>query len=824
MPSSLHRLLWIALIAPWLAGCHVTILPAESAPTAPSDVESGAYATDPRWRAFAAAWPQRVGSAFERLEVVTGLTFEEGARPRVRLRPFGDERVPHEVRAEIVEGRRRAVVHVNAEPLLGGTRDADRVLLRALATAAFQDAARRHGPVPPWMVHLAATAAAGDLDAQLAAKHRQAWSGDEAVRRVDPDDPAAAEATGLAALVLLAERAQPDDVRRVLGFVADGDRPDAVIGRLIGQPGGGWVQPARMLYRERLADHDDAPWELLARAKEAVEEAGRAGLTSVLPESLPQEIEDEIAVLRARAAADEGDFEQARTLLASLASDAPARLRDPAAALALRIRTELHSGGDAVLARRLARRLERDFPRSRARARLRERHPLLGMEEDPQQWLALLRERIERDGADALDLRTVERYARMLLLDHRAGAAERFLDQLGERAQAPELEGLREAVADAQSDPTEAALTRSAERVRQWLADEDGVTEQDVVDGGPAARGALLGVIARGSPEQRPAAVRALVGAVGMLAAIEAIRPLWSLDTERIGGDLEALAAALPFRALERAGDTEGLEPPVATALERAWQELTLEMPAAWLREHPEFLRSLRHEEFGVRRGALELLGASDTGVITPALVAYGMRDRAALMRQEAVRLAGQAGFRALARRALEDRAWLVRKEAAGVVARLEGEAAIDVLVPLMRRDEALAVRAAAAQALLRAAPTEVRVVDALLAAQVAEEPRLRDAIATRLAAQEPQPVVRGIIRGWQRALARDAPSRGYLFRTALLFQRLTDVDLGYYPGATKDELQAMLGKMESWLASAPAEDVRRPKRGADRRPTGRGR
>lgn len=825
MASTRIRLLWLALLVPLLTACHVTVLPAVGAIDAPGDVQAGAYAADPRWKTFTATWPQRVAAAFERLEIVTGLTFEDGARPRVRLRPFGDERVPHEVRAEIIEGRRRAVVHVNAEPLLGGVLDPDRELLRALATAAFQDAARRHGPVPPWMVHLAATAAAGDLEARLTTQHRRAFNGVIEVTRVDTGDPEAAEATGLAALLLLTERGQPDDIRRVLRFVADGDPPDVVIGRLVAEPGGGWVRPARLLYRGRLADYDSEAWRVLARAEEAVEEAGRAGLAAVLPETVPLEIEDEILVLRAGAAADEGAYDDARTLLASLSASAPARLRDPAAALALRIRTELHSGGDALLARRLARRLELDFPRSRAREELRRTRPLLGMEEDPQQWLALLRERIERDGIGELDLRTLERYARMLLLDHRAGAAERFLDNLGDRGEAPELEQLREAVRDAEADPSEAAFTRNAKRVERWLESDDGVQGQDIIDGGQAARPALLGVIARGSVAARADAVRLLVGAIGAPAAVNAVRPLWSLDPTRIGRDLEALAAAMPFGDLEAAGDIEGLEPDVVTALAPAWEALTLGLDVTWLRAHPTVLQFLRHAEFGVRRDALRQIGAADPKLITPSLVAYGMRDKAALMRREAVQLAGLARFPALARRGLVDRAWPVREAAARVVAKIEGRDAVEVLIPVMRRDAALEVRAAAAQGMLKAAPTEERVIDALLAAQVAEEPRLRDAIATRLSEQaDPVPVVRGIVRGWGRALAREAPSRGYLFRTALLYQRLTGDDLRYYPGATKTELRVMLERMRAWLASRPVRSVKPDERGAIRRPTGRAR
>ena len=71
-------------------------------------------------------------------------------------------------------------------------RDPDRVLLRALAAAAFEEAGRRHAPVPPWFTAMAQMAAAGDLDARVAALHRRTLAGGRPV--VDPDDPRAAEA------------------------------------------------------------------------------------------------------------------------------------------------------------------------------------------------------------------------------------------------------------------------------------------------------------------------------------------------------------------------------------------------------------------------------------------------------------------------------------------------------------------------------------------------------------------------------------------------------------------------------------------------------
>ncbi len=817
-------LLWACL----LAGCQVGVLAAESLPAmaAGADAEAGLYAGDPRWAALTAAWPQRAGAAFERLEVVTGLTFEDGMAPRLLLRPFGDERVPFEVRMEIVDGRRRAVIHVNAEPQLAGVRDIDRVLLRALCTAAFQDAARRHGAVTPWMERMAATAAAGDLDERLTALHRRLVNGATDAATVAADKPGAAEATGVAALVLLAERGQPDDIRRMLGFVADGDAPGTVLGRLVGEPDGRWERPAQKALQIRLGSYDPEPWRLLEQADEAAHETGRLGLETLFADAVPREIAEEVSVLRARAVADEGDYAQARTLLAGMADDAPSRLRDPAAALALRIRVELHAGGNADLARRLARELERDFPRSSARRDLAKQHPLLGMEEDPQAWIATLRLRIEQDGAGDLDLKTISRYARMLLLDHRAGAAEQFLSTLGPRGEAPELERLREAVRDAQADPSEAALSRNAQRVDAWNAKPGKATAEAVRDGGEASRGALLSFIARGDAARRGGAVHLLVDAVGEAAAVAGVRRLWSLDTRRIDDDLRALAAAVPYEPLRAARTPDAMDPETIAAVDAAWGRLTLGLSPDWLEGHPGYLQALRHDDYAVRRDALTQISTEDVKGVTPALVAHGLRDRAALMRREAVSLAGAADFRALARRGLEDRAWMVRQEAVRVVARLEGRGAVDTLRRLLRTDASREVRAAAAHGLVSTAPTDDRVLEALLLTQVGEEARLRDAIAARLSEQEPKPVVRAVARGWRRALERDTPHRGYLFRTALLYHRLTKEDLGFYPGATKDDLRKMLGRMEAWIARTPDAVALAPERavggGAPRRPTGR--
>ena len=301
--------------------------------------------------------------------------------------------------------------------------DADRVLLRAFADAAFQDAAQRHGSVPRWLIEMAGTAAAGELDERLALLHRRALAGDREVLRVDAEDAGVAEQTGAAALVFLTERGQPQEVRYLLEMVADGDGADTVMARLARQPDGTWSRAAAIAYRLKLGALDAEPWQVLRAAEVALAESGGAGLDASLPAEVPAEIGDEVLVLRARAAADEGDLAAAAEWLAQLSDVAAQTLRDPAAALSLRIRVESRAGGDAGVARRLALQLDADFPRSAARIALRQKNPLLGMEEDPQRWLATMRARIEASGTDDIELKTLERYARTLLIDHRVGAA-----------------------------------------------------------------------------------------------------------------------------------------------------------------------------------------------------------------------------------------------------------------------------------------------------------------------------------------------------------------------------------------------------------------
>ncbi|MDA1195573.1 MAG: HEAT repeat domain-containing protein, partial [Planctomycetota bacterium] len=377
-------------------------------------------------------------------------------------------------------------------------------------------------------------------------------------------------------------------------------------------------------------------------------------------------------------------------------------------------------------------------------------------------------------------------------------------------------------VREAEASPSAAALARGHERVAAWLVSPEPLTARAVRETGRAAAPALLAVGPRvGS---RTATLALLADVLGPAQAVLAVAEPWRDDARRVDVDLPALGNAVPYADLELVLGLEALPAESAERLASAWRDLTLGLSRRWLIAHPRFLQALRHEAYAVRNEALELLGREGPSEITPSVVAYGLADRAALLRRTAAALAGEAGFRALARRAAEDPAAVVREEAVRSVARLEGRDAVAFLVQRLETDEAREVRAAAALALVNGAGDDPRAIDALLRRQVEEEPVLRDAIGARLAELPAAPVVEGIARGWQRALERTEPSRGYLFRTALIFGRATGQGLGYYPDATREELRGMLDRMRAWLAAQHGSRAAPDGPGGLRTRTGRGR
>lgn len=776
--------------------------------TARPEVRVGAHGDDERFAAVAATWSERVARALERVPIVTGLSFAAGPPPRVVWTALGDETLPFELRVDVVAGRRRVAVLVNAEPHLAGLRDLDRTLLRALGTAALEDALARRGDAPGWVREIAGMAAAGDLDERLASIQR-AWAlGRIEAIRVDPDDARAAEATGVAALLLVAERGAPSDVHHLLRFVADGDDAGTVLGRIAGETGGGWVEPARLLLHQRVRDMDDAPWRLLERAETAYAESGPAGLESVLPASVPLAARDEIMVLRARAALDVGELDRARSLLRALPADAPARLREPAEALALRIEAELAPGGDRAEARRLLVRLRLDHPHSPVGARLVREDPTLGLQEEPLAWMAELRERIAAEGTAFLDLRTAERYGRMLLLDHRTGAAEGFLVTLGRRAQAPELQGLARAIAEAQEEPSRAAKARSADRLEAWWKEPTDARRQDLVDGGLATSEMIVEMVLA-QPDVTGSARAAMLGlaaeAAGDERALRILEPLWQAAPARLVTDLPALTTVVSFDALDAALSPGGLAGRLGVAPEPLWEAVGGGLPVAWLRDHPRFLAQIRSGAYDDRRRALEALLEDPALRVPEPWLAAMLGDPAPRLRLRAAEQAGALGYRDLVRRALRDEQAGVRSAALRALVVLGGRDARDDLLAHLESETVPEVRSVAAFALLDTAADDPRALAVLLRLLRDEDVTLREPLAMALVRAPRLPLVDAVADAVREENARSEPLRAYLFVLMATWQRATGIDLGYYPGATREQVARMEGRMRAYVAEQRA-------------------
>ncbi len=742
----------------------------------------GTDGSDARLEALRAVWDDEVAAALERVTVVTGLVLPG---VEVRLAALGDEEVPFEVRTAVRDGVRTPLVVVNAEPIVAGRISVARVLLRALGAAAYEGAAGRHGPVPRWLREVASTAAAGDLERRMEGLARALAQGAQRATRVDADDPEAAVATGAAALLLLADAERPGEVRRFLRYAAEGDDASALLGRMAREPGGDWVGRARVLLLGRLQEIDASAWRWLEHARQVLAEEGRAGLLAIVPQQPAAEIADDLALLLAQAAAQEGDLAAARALLRGLPPDAGARLLDPAAALALHARLEARAGGDGALARKLAVRLDRDYPRSPHRLALRDEHPLLGLEEDPQYWLAATRERMEREGVEAIDLRTAERYARLLLVDLRAGEAARFLAALGERGRAPELLAVGAAVAEAQREPSPAAVARAQQAVTRWdLLSGDPVQAAEILASGGAAVPALLEVLDQALPERRGAVLSLLARSGGAYASVRALAPRWERNPAWVVPDLRTLlgvVAADELRALLPQEELRRLSGADPAAL---WSSATLDLPAEWLDRHPDYLLRLGHDAYAVRRAAFDQAVMAGGSVLTPRLVALGLRDPAALLREAAADAAGRAGFVSLARLAMDDESPRVREVGVMSVARLAGAEA----VPLLK-----------ALGLLRAAPSDADALDMLLGTQAEEDATVREAVALGLREAPALGVVRAIARALRRAALREQPISAFLVRITTLYQRITREDLRYVPGAAAAQLRAMALAAETW-------------------------
>lgn len=764
-----------------------------------AEVEAGGYEADERFAALAAGFADRASEAAVRLEAMTGLSFRDRAPPRVVLVPLSDERRPHAVSQEIAGGRRRAVVRVNPEAVLAHGDDLDRALRRALAHAAVV-AERRAGP-PPWFVAFAAALSGGDLaDKVERVVRRAAMTGSEP--RVDPADPAAAEATGLAAGLLLAARVTPLDVRRLVTLVADGDDPSPLLARWIADPEGQWSGAAR----GALAEATDPAWrregEALRLAKKALLEAGPEGLAQALDArvadlgALSEDFEAEARALRVAAAVAAGDGDLARTVLGQAPPEGAtlARLADPGAYVLDAARAEELTRGDPVLAFALYERFRRDFPAHPAASEARAGILRLIHSAPPELKSRIVRTAIEGSVGD-LDAKTSARWVHVLLADHRPGAARRFLASLGRRADDPDLDEARRQIVVGEGAPTASAREEYERRVAAWLERPDPARGRDVLDSGPAAAEILSGRLPPPTDPRRAEAIRLLVRVAGPIAAARLASPGWTSDPGLLGHDLKALARIMDYRTFS---DSLQQAYPALLTDPRAraeWSRVTFGLSPAWLDQHPGVLESLHSAKYGERRAAFDEVVAAGLASEAPAFLREFASDPAILLRRQAVLVAGKTGPLAVVLEAFSDASWVVRKAACAAAGEARAREAIPPLLGLLDADPDPRVRAAAAEALFEAGPGDPAAVSALVAAARTAEPELAGGIAVRLPSLPPPLVLPAIVRALRREAARtDAPpGRAALLRLFLAYRRATGVDPGYDPTVPIERVRAII-------------------------------
>jgi HEAT repeat protein len=183
--------------------------------------------------------------------------------------------------------------------------------------------------------------------------------------------------------------------------------------------------------------------------------------------------------------------------------------------------------------------------------------------------------------------------------------------------------------------------------------------------------------------------------------------------------------------------------------------------------------------------------------------VAHGLEDPAALLRREAARAAGAQGCLHLVAVALADEAWVVR-QAAAAASRDVGREAVALLLPFLRSDPSPEVRVAAASSLLELAPHDPLTLDALVATLEEDEPRVREEVVARLPSLPGKEAARALLRALHREVAFERPRPAVLFRLFLALRRVTRVDPGYVPGASRDALRRLVARAERTVAETP--------------------
>ncbi len=299
---------------------------------------------------------------------------------------------------------------------------------------------------------------------------------------------------------------------------------------------------------------------------------------------------------------------------------------------------------------------------------------------------------------------------------------------------------------------------------------------------------------------QRPGQERAVAQrrAGGADLATRALAPRWERRPAPIAADLEALLAEVP------APEVRDLLPPAELRRlagadpEALWARATLGLPEPWLTAHPDFLVRLAAPAFATRREAFEAAASAGGSVLTPALVARGLRDPAVLLREAAARAAGQAGFLALARLAAGDAHARVREAGLLALARLDPAGARALLFERLAGETEPGPRRAAALGLWHAAPDDPAVLDALLSTLAEEGPTVREPVARALRDARAAPLAEAVARALDRASRRVNPIPAFLVRVTTLYHRVTGHDLGYLPGAPPERLRAMARAAEA--------------------------
>lgn len=783
--------------------------PAAERPTtdvALAEVDPGPYVDDERFLGLAASFAERVTAAAERLELSTGIRFEDRPAPRVLLTALRDERVRFRIVTEVADGRRRARLAVNAEPLVAGTDAPDRVLLRGLAAAAFTGAPGISN-VPPWFGAWVGLFASGEAADRVLALARARVRG-EPLPRVDADDPTAADATGLAVALLLASRSTPQDVRHWIDRVVDGEDPTKSLPRLANAGASDWVTTARRALEDAVsdADADDAAQTRLLAARKALDELGPAGLAEVLDAASvgpppPAWFRAEADALRLEAAIASGDARLARDALGRHAPE-PATLRllgDPGAYLLDAARAERFEGGDPAVAWERLRRFERDFPRHRSREDAFDEmlalvgHVPAGLDD------VILDHVVRERGAAAIDARSARRRIDAALADHRPGAADRFLASLGTRGDAGDLADAREAVLLAQTRPTPEALTVHEARARAWIEHPTRATESDVMDGGAPTAEALGRRIATLAEPVRSDTIRLLVRAGGIARAVAALSPRWPGDRSRRAADLRLLSGEVGHADLVRAvtalDPAEDDDPDVAAG----WAHATFGLDAAVLSKDDLLLTRLLSPEFPIRRKAFEDLVDDAGASVSPALVRHMATDPATLLRRRAVLAGGRLGLFDVARRGFEDESFAVRAAAASALAQAKDDAFVPRLEAAAQGAEPdVRVRAACAAALLRFAERGAARLRPIVSLLRDGDAALADAVARALAPESGPGLARAIASELSdEALAPGARmDRAALFRLFVAYRRATGRDAGYDPSLDDAAVRARVADL----------------------------